>query len=245
MINIAEVLPLQKNNNYLGPATLISHEDDNGTVKVAWCENGFERTCAARIAISRTSPLQCGEEVLLTFQSESACYITGLFTNPNIPKKLVAKDVYATLAKNSDSSLDESLKVYTSKNELLFSYNSKTKTTRINVTKGDLEFVTEDGDIQFKSANKISLNGQLLEMNSTKFKLCSSYASFIINRMESTSNTLIENAKNVYRNVKELSQLRTGRMRTLIDKTYHFKANKAFVKTEEDYKVKAEKIHLG
>ena len=39
--------------------------------------------------------------------------------------------------------------------------------------------------------------------------------------------------------------LRTGRLRTLVDSTFHFKARKAFLKSEQDFKIKAEKIDLG
>ena len=56
---------------------------------------------------------------------------------------------------------------------------------------------------------------------------------------------VIAKARNIYQTVEELSQVRAGRMRTIVAKTFHFKSKKAFVKAEEDYKIKAEKIHLG
>jgi hypothetical protein len=68
---------------------------------------------------------------------------------------------------------------------------------------------------------------------------------FVVRRIESVAETVMAKAKNVYRTVVELSQLRAGRQRTLIDTTSHTKARKTIVKSETDFKVKAEKIHLG
>jgi hypothetical protein len=71
------------------------------------------------------------------------------------------------------------------------------------------------------------------------------HAKLIAERLETAAQTMIEKAQNLFQSVEELSQFKTGRMRTLVKKTFHFKSNKAFVKAEEDYKIRAEKIHLG
>ena len=57
--------------------------------------------------------------------------------------------------------------------------------------------------------------------------------------------SMIEKARNVYRTVEQLSQLKAGRVRTLVASTFFFRTRKAFIHSEEDYKIKAEKIHLG
>ena len=46
-------------------------------------------------------------------------------------------------------------------------------------------------------------------------------------------------AKNVYQTISELSQLKAGRQRTLVDHTCHMKAKKTIYKSETDFKVKA------
>jgi hypothetical protein len=68
---------------------------------------------------------------------------------------------------------------------------------------------------------------------------------FISRRIESVADTVLARAKNVYRTISQLSQLKAGRQRTLIEKTSHMKAQKTIMKSETDFKVKAEKIHLG
>ena len=67
----------------------------------------------------------------------------------------------------------------------------------------------------------------------------------ITERLETLSQTIIEKTRNIYSYVDELTQLYTGRMRTLIKSTWHCKSQKAFLKTDEDFKIKGEKIHLG
>jgi len=67
----------------------------------------------------------------------------------------------------------------------------------------------------------------------------------VMDRFESATVTVIEKLKNVYRSVEGLTQLRTGRMRTVVDTTYQFKSRKAFLKAEEEFKIKGDKIYLG
>ncbi|BBO67183.1 hypothetical protein DSCA_11130 [Desulfosarcina alkanivorans] len=68
---------------------------------------------------------------------------------------------------------------------------------------------------------------------------------FIARKIESAADTVMARARNVYRTISELSQLKAGRQRTLIEKTSHMKARKTIMKSDQDFKVKAEKIHLG
>ena len=67
----------------------------------------------------------------------------------------------------------------------------------------------------------------------------------ISRKIESVADTILARAKNVYRTISQLSQLKAGRQRTLIEKISHMKAQKTILKSETDFKVKAEKIHLG
>ena len=71
------------------------------------------------------------------------------------------------------------------------------------------------------------------------------HAKLIIGRLESIANDVISRARNVYRTVDELTQLKTGRMRTLVRSTLHMKAKMSYLKAEEDFKINADKIHLG
>lgn len=70
-------------------------------------------------------------------------------------------------------------------------------------------------------------------------------AKLIADRLETMAESVVEKARNVYRTVEQLSQLKAGRVRTLVASTFYFRSRKAFLHSEEDYKIKAEKIHLG
>jgi len=93
----------------------------------------------------------------------------------------------------------------------------------------------EQGDIQIGAT----------AVTGTRFLVNCREGKVVADRFEVVLQTLIEKAKNIFRTVEQLAQTKAGRLRTLVDSTYFFKAKKAFVKAEEDYKIKAEKVHLG
>ena len=64
-------------------------------------------------------------------------------------------------------------------------------------------------------------------------------------RLETEAQTVVSKAANVYQTVEDLTQLQTGRMRTLVEGSCHLKARDAFLKAEQDFKVDGEQIHLG
>ena len=64
-------------------------------------------------------------------------------------------------------------------------------------------------------------------------------------KLETTAKTILEKADNVYRKVKQLSQLQAGRKRILVDDTFYVKSNRSVMKSDKDFKVKSDKIHLG
>jgi hypothetical protein len=64
-------------------------------------------------------------------------------------------------------------------------------------------------------------------------------------RCETLVGTVIEKAKTAYRTVEELTQLKTGRLRTLVDGVYQLQSQTALLKAKEDFKVDGEQIHLG
>jgi len=64
-------------------------------------------------------------------------------------------------------------------------------------------------------------------------------------KLETVAGSIVEKAKNVYRSTENLSQHRAGRIRMLIDKSFHLNSKTAVLKSKEKVKVDAEKIHLG
>ena len=56
---------------------------------------------------------------------------------------------------------------------------------------------------------------------------------------------IVERAKATYRDAEDLAQTRAGRVRTVVETTFHVLAGTAIVKAEEDVKLKGKKIHLA
>ncbi len=64
-------------------------------------------------------------------------------------------------------------------------------------------------------------------------------------RAELITETLITRCKNVYQSVEELCQLCSGRLRMIVKSTWHSRSQNTYISTQEDFKVKADQIHLG
>lgn len=98
-----------------------------------------------------------------------------------------------------------------------------------------LRVTAQLGEFQLKEARVLS----------TRFRGKIEDAQLVADRVSTVANTVTEKAQNVYRTVEQLAQLKAGRMRTLVASTFHLKAKKTTMKSQEDFKVNAEKIHLG
>lgn len=106
---------------------------------------------------------------------------------------------------------------------------------KISLSSPEISITSQKGDIRI---DETKYTGKKVSGKIKNVKL-------IMERLESTANTVIEKAKNIYKTVEGLSQLKAGRLRTIVNASWQFKSKKAFLKAEEDFKIKGEKIHLG
>lgn len=67
----------------------------------------------------------------------------------------------------------------------------------------------------------------------------------VARRIERVAERIHETADRIYRTVRKTLQLRAERMRSVVRSTFHLKARKAFMKSDEDFKLKGDQIHLG
>jgi len=121
-------------------------------------------------------------------------------------------------------------------------------------------------DVIGKILSSVSLNHRKIKMSSPDFDIISQKAmihiedikyignnfsavikkvKLVAGKVESITNEIISRAKNVYNDVDELIQLKAGRVRTLVKSTLHIRSKNSYLRSEEDFKVNAEKIHLG
>jgi hypothetical protein len=298
MTSVAEKYEWMPQTRYLGPARVLEVDDPGRRARLRLTGYPQQGSAWARIAISGHNSLNPGDLALVVGEELSDLYLIGVLNGQNpldAPERKVALSG-GTKAEAAGRPEEQTLKVFSPKQELLFEYDEKNGRARVNMEAGDLEFVTKNGSITFASSREILFHGKSIGLTSTRGvflgvmdalgKLRSALtlqpgtakvnspevgieaergdfriedtrytgqklltkigqAKLKIDRLESTAATVIARAKNVFQTVEQLSQVRAGRMRTIVARTFHFKSKKAFVKAEEDYKIKAEKIHLG
>jgi hypothetical protein len=96
---------------------------------------------------------------------------------------------------------------------------------------GDIEFKAPRGNIEMISAKGIRIR-------SPKFKVKS-------NEIEFMARVVVEKYENAKRWIKDMCQLRAGRVQTSVESTYRMKAGKIIECAEGDVKIDGNKIHLG
>ena len=241
-----EFMPALNGIPYFGSAKVVEHDQTKGLVSVTAHLMGSEHIVKARMALPQVSALSADDEVLIAGSTLTELFIIGVVSSSaTVGRSLKTKTgAYATLS-NTPVSCAEVIQVYSPRNELLFEYDPVKEQAKVNVSKGNLTLCAEEGDICLNAARSVQINGNSIDMTSRRLNAKVGYGRLVFDRLETITDTLVEQAKNVYRTVAQLTQLRTGRMRILVDETYQFKANKAFLKAEDDFKIKGEKIHLG
>jgi len=237
MSHLAETCDWPTHTRYLGPARVVE-VDDSGTrvlLRSAGSPEGDE--VWATLAVAGPCELRWGDSVLAICGDDTDWYVIGVLHGRPEGRRVALDN--GSYAQASGEPGAERLQIFSEGQELLFEYDEQNRTARVNLESGDLEFVTRRGSISFSSDREILFDGESVGITARSgLRLTAA-------RLETVVDSLVEKAKNVYRTVEQLSQLRAGRMRTLVRSTFHFKARRAFLKSEKDYKINAEKIHLG
>jgi len=248
MYQQSNIFPIAEFASYFGPATVLEDENSDGKVDVRWFQDGKAMLATVVIAFPREHLIARQANLLVAGNDVDSMFAIGLLdTVPSL--KVVTnetiKSSHGAFAQLNKTKSEEFIEVYSERKELLFKYDPINQISQVNIPIGDLELNSKQGNIRLNAGKTVEINGDTLSLNSKKLSIKALVGEMFLGRLETTTETLIENAKNVYRSVKELSQLRSGRVRTLVDETYQLNANKVLTKSETDFKVKAEKIHLG
>lgn len=131
--------------------------------------------------------------------------------------------------------------------------------TTLTIPNGDLDLCAEKGSIKLNAAKSLHLNSPIFSLNSTKgniniaesnFKGISLSASlmqtkFFINKAFNTIDKLVEKTKNAFRHTENLNQTKAGRMRTLVNGSYHLKSEHINEKAVKDVRIDGNRINLG
>jgi hypothetical protein len=99
------------------------------------------------------------------------------------------------------------------------------------VVPGDLEFRAPRGNIELVSGKSV--------------KMKSPVVGIAARRLDIAAKSVFEKFEAATRWVREVFQLRTGRLRTRVESTYDLKAERILERAEGDVKIDGNKIHLG
>ena len=234
---------------YLGPAEVLAVDPAERRVRVRIAGSGDMVGAWARLAIPAECELRAGDRALVIGENPSDLYVIGILergrptTAAAAPLRLVG-GAYATASGPRD---EQRLQVFSARDELLFEYDEAGRTARVNVECGDIQFVARRGNIAFVSGQDVVIQGRSVGIaGASEVRLESgAHVRIVARRIESIADTVIEKAKNAYRAVERLNQLKAGRLRTLVDETFHLKARRTVVASGEDCKITAAQIHLG
>jgi hypothetical protein len=204
---------------YLGPATVMEVNATERLLLVEWLKEGENCRSWARPAL--TTALRTGDVALVISQNFRDFYAIGVLSGGIAQQNHADKAVRAPIE-------DEDEKKGSS---MTLDLNQITGKTTVTIEKGDLKFVTKEGSISFESAREIRFGAQTVRVTAR--------------RMEMVIETLVCKARNVFQKVEELTQVQSGRLRTLVKAAFLLKARNVSMRAEQDFKVDGEKIHLG
>ena len=115
------------------------------------------------------------------------------------------------------------------------------------------------GSIELDSAKDVKIRGQAVQLDGKELRFSAERiglrgrelearlrrARIRVRRAEIVADVIVETARDVYRKVRGLAQLRAGRVKTIADGTVWLKAKQVIHRSTGAYKVRSDDIQLG
>ncbi len=146
----------------------------------------------------------------------------------------------------------ESLRVLDAAGNLLFEHRPGEGLTVISVPSGDLELRAPMGSVRVVAGKRVEVRAAEADVKVTEARFSARQLVSTVDRvrevvgvLETRAERVIERAKNVYRDVEELSQTRAGRVKLIAERTVHVLGQRVLVRAADDVKIKGEKVHLA
>jgi hypothetical protein len=112
---------------------------------------------------------------------------------------------------------------------------SAEQTRCISIKSDSLSLDTDEADMRL---GRIRVRGEYFEGALDRIRLT-------VDRLQTIAGTTVQTMSSFYQTVSGLTQLQTGRLRTLVAGTWHSKSKRVSLRAEEDVRIDGEKIHLG
>ena len=121
---------------------------------------------------------------------------------------------------------------------LLFELREGVGVVSIVVAEGDLELRADQGKVRIVGAEGIELESRAISLRAERLVQS-------VQVLETHAGRILERAKDVYRDVESLSQLRAGQVRIVAKHSFRALAERLRFKARKDVKLDGEQIYLG
>ncbi len=174
---------------------------------------------------------------------------------PMMPRRL--ESVRGPSASLSETNGRERLQVRDAEERVLFELDTLTGKATVMAPRGGLSFAAPDGDIEFLAKGSVRFRAERIELVAGQaapaslvlgeklLTLSARGVVLVAERLESTATRIFETARNVYRQVEELHQLRAARIRTVASEGHHLRAGHVAIEADEEVRIDGARIHLG
>ncbi len=162
MLSIASKLSKKDAQKYIGPAEVLKIDKKEGLVLLEIKKDNTTTEIWAKSALAYQAQFFPGQSVLAIGDKINGMYITGLLDLNRDEIKTTTiftmeNGIYGLINQKNE---DQTFQLMSNSGKLIFAYDSKTQKSTINIHSGDLDFVTPQGEINFKSAEDINFTSE-------------------------------------------------------------------------------------
>lgn len=147
----------------IGPAEVLELDAAGENARVS---RGNDWDCAegwARVAVGSCPALQIGDQVIVAGELPDDLYVIGSLASKPPGKLTTSSGVSAECVMSACG--QETLRVLSPRNEMLFEYDSATGTTRVAIPEGSLELSAGRGDLILRSTGTVRVQGEAIELH--------------------------------------------------------------------------------
>ena len=226
---------------------------DGASVVVRPTGDWSGRPSVARPALPDGATVRRGDEVLVLGMGSSEAFIIAQLAT-NRPGTLQLTDGTCV----EKSATGDALTVRNASGQTLFQYDVdeggmltlRGETIRLQSQIGGIELESAT-DVQISgrtvrmAAQDLQLSGERIAVSGRELEAHLRRARVRLKRAEIVADVIVETARDVYRRVRGLAQLRAGRVKTIADGTVWLKAKQVLHRSSGAYKIKGDDIQLG
>ncbi|MBM4373796.1 MAG: DUF3540 domain-containing protein [Deltaproteobacteria bacterium] len=173
------------------------------------------------------------------------------------PGGQVLAEAHGASARVAWRSGHELIEVRDAEQRVLFELDTVTGKARVFAPTGTLSLEAPHGDIELVAGGKVRARGEVVELAGGRdgtsslmlgdrlARLSAKGLVFAAERIESAAERILERARNAYRHVEDLHQLRAKRTRTLVEEGHVVRAGHASLEATEEVRIDGSRIDLG